>query len=152
MTYKRGMTVPQSQPNASASNHHTGSAGKKHLGTHLPAENRSWRIVNVRTLEKISSWVNKHVEKRQPVHLEMKRQVHSENNEIDTDRSDTKPTSRRSRNHTWRKTGKRNQQLEICAPSTGRMSRVPTSAPIWRMISATAWATEISSEKQATLI
>jgi len=50
--------------------------------------------------------------------------------------------------HTWRRSGKharRNagEQLEmISAPSTGRMSSVPTSAPTRRMISATARAPE----------
>ena len=62
-TYKRGMTVPELQPNATASNHCTGSVGRKHLGAHLPAENRSWRLVDEHTLEEITSRVKKHVEK-----------------------------------------------------------------------------------------
>jgi hypothetical protein len=75
------------------------------------------------------------------MHLELKRQVHSENDDMDTQRSDSKHTSRRSGIHTRRKAGKRNQQMKmISAPSTGRMSSVPTSAPSRRMISATARA------------
>jgi len=72
------------------------------------------------------------------VHLEMKRQVNSENDDVDTQTSDSKHTWRKSGQHTRRNTGERNQQLEISAPSTGRMSTVPTSAPTRRMISATA--------------
>jgi len=60
--YKRGMTVPESKSTPTASNHRTGSAGRKHLGAHLPAENRSWRLVDECTLEEITSRVNKHVE------------------------------------------------------------------------------------------
>jgi len=33
---------------------------------HLPAENRSWRLVDECTLEEITSRVNKHMEKSQP--------------------------------------------------------------------------------------
>jgi len=76
------------------------------------------------------------------MHLEMKRQVNSENDNVDTQTSDSKHTWRRSGQHTRRKTGECNQQLEISAPSTGLMSSVPTSAPTWRMISATARAPE----------
>jgi len=74
------------------------------------------------------------------MHLEMKRQVNSENDDMDTQTRDSKPTWRRSGMHTWWKAG---EQLEmISAPSTGRMSSVPTSAPTRRMISATARAPE----------
>jgi len=45
-TYTRGMMVPESKSTPTASNHRTGSAGRKHLGVHLPAENRSWRLVD----------------------------------------------------------------------------------------------------------
>jgi len=76
------------------------------------------------------------------MHLEMKRQVNSETDNVDTQTSDSKHTWRRSGQHTRRKTGERNQQFEICAPSTGQMSSVPTSAPTSRMISATARAPE----------
>jgi len=54
-TYKRGMTVPESKSTLTARNHHTGSAGRKHLGAHLPTENHSWRLVNEHTLEEITS-------------------------------------------------------------------------------------------------
>ena len=49
-TYNRGMIVPESKSTPTSSNHSTGSAGRKHLGAHLLAENRSWRLVNERTL------------------------------------------------------------------------------------------------------
>ena len=65
-TYNRGMTVPESNPSATASNHRTGSSARKHLGAHLPAENRSWRLVDECTLEEITSRVNNHLEKSQP--------------------------------------------------------------------------------------
>jgi len=74
------------------------------------------------------------------VHLEVKRQVDSENDDTDTQTSDS--------NHSWRRNGIHNrrtagEQLEmITAPSTGRMSSVPTSTPTRRMISATARAPE----------
>jgi hypothetical protein len=74
------------------------------------------------------------------VHLEMKRQVNSEIDDMDTQTSDSNHTWRRNGKHTRRRAG---EQLEmISAPSTGRMSSVPTSAPTWRMISATATAPE----------
>jgi len=74
------------------------------------------------------------------VHLEMKRHVNSENNDVDTQTSDSKHTWRKSGKHTRRKAS---EQLEmISAPSTGRMSSVPTSAPTWRIISATIRAPE----------
>ena len=74
------------------------------------------------------------------MHLEMKRQVNSENDDLDTQTSDSKHTCRRSGMHARKKAG---EQLEmISAPSTGRMTSVPTSAPTWRMISATIRAPE----------
>jgi len=74
------------------------------------------------------------------MHLKMKRQVNSENDDMDTQTSDSKHTWRRSGKHTRRKAG---EQLEmISAPSTGRMSSVPTSAPTRRRIGATARAPE----------
>jgi hypothetical protein len=74
------------------------------------------------------------------MHLEMKRQANSENDDMDTQTSDSEHTWRWSGKHTWRKAG---EQLEmISAPSTVRMSSVPTSAPTWRMISATIRAPE----------
>ena len=76
------------------------------------------------------------------MHLEMKRQVNSENDDVDTQTSDNKQTWRRSGKNTRRKARERNQQLEISALSTGQMSSEPTSAPTWRMISATASAPE----------
>jgi len=60
--------------------------------------------------------------------------------------------------HTWRRSGKHtrrkaSEQLEmISAPSTGRMTSVPTSAPTWRMISATARAPERWWPDQASSI
>ena len=57
--YKRGITILESKPTPTASNHRTGSAGRKHLGAHLPAKNRSLIIVNECTLEEITSRVNK---------------------------------------------------------------------------------------------
>jgi hypothetical protein len=74
------------------------------------------------------------------VHLEMKRQVNSENDDMDTETSDSKHTRRRSGQHTRRKAS---EQLEMTsAPSTGQMSSVPTNAPTRRRISATARAPE----------
>jgi len=73
---------------------------------------------------------------------QMKRQVNSEIDDVDTQTSDSKHTWRKSGKHTRRKASERNQQLEVSASSTGRMSSVPTSAPTWRMISATARAPE----------
>jgi hypothetical protein len=81
-----------------------------------------------------------YVEKSQPMHLEMKQQANSEHDDMDTQTSDS--------NHTWRRNGKHirmkaGEQLEmISAPSTGRMSSVPTRAPTRRMISETARAPE----------
>jgi len=74
------------------------------------------------------------------MHLEMKQQVNSENDNVDTQTSDRKHTWRRSGQHTLSKASERTQQLEISASSTGRMSCVPTSALNRRMISATARA------------
>jgi hypothetical protein len=47
------------------------------------------------------------------MHLEMKRQVNSETDDMDTQRSDSKHTWRRSGKHTRRKAGERNQQLKM---------------------------------------
>jgi len=108
--YESGITVPESKPTPTASNYPTGNAWRKHLGVHLPAENRSWRLVN------------------------------KQNDDVDTETSDSEHTWRRCGKHTRRKAG---EQLEmIGAPSTGRMSSVPTSAPTWRMISGTARSPE----------
>jgi len=63
-TYKRGMTVPESKSTPTSSNYSTGSAGRKHLGAHSPAENCSWILVNERTLEEITSRVNKRMWRR----------------------------------------------------------------------------------------
>jgi len=41
-----------------ASNCQTGSAERKHLGVHLPAENHGWRLANENTLEKITCRVD----------------------------------------------------------------------------------------------
>jgi len=76
------------------------------------------------------------------MHLEMKRQVNSETDNVDTQTSDSKHTRRRSGQHARRKTGVHNQQLEISASSTGQMSSVPTSAPNRRMISVTTGGPE----------
>ena len=74
------------------------------------------------------------------VHLEMKRQVDSENEDLDTHTSDSKHTWRWNGTHNRRNAG---EQLEmISAPSTWRTSSVPTSTPSWRMISASARAPE----------
>jgi len=88
MTYKWGMTVPQSRSTPTASNHRTGSAGGKHLGAHLPAENRSWRLLNERTLEEITSsqqakqlceyphkWQRANLEKERKAYLEKSRRA-----------------------------------------------------------------------------
>jgi len=64
MMYKGGMTVQESKPTPTASNHRTGSAGRQHLGVHLPAANRSWILVNKRTLEEITTRVNKRMWRR----------------------------------------------------------------------------------------
>ena len=69
---------------------------------------------------------------------EITSRVNKQNDDVDTQTSDSEHTWRRSGKHTRRKAG---EQLEmISAPSTGRMSSVPTSAPTRRMISATAKA------------
>jgi len=69
--------------------------------------------------------------------------VNKQNDDVDTQTSDSEHTWRRSGQYTRRKTGERTKQLDmISAPSTGRMSSVPTSAPTWRMISATTGAPE----------
>jgi len=82
-----------------------------------------------------------YVVKSQPVRLEMKLQVNSENDDMDSETSDSKHTWRRSGKHTRRKAG---EQLEMMiAPSTGRMSCVPISSPNRRKISATARAPEM---------
>jgi len=64
-TYKRGMTMPESQQllprTITVSEVPRGSTK-----AHLPAENRSWRLVDECTMEEITSRVNKHVEKSQP--------------------------------------------------------------------------------------
>jgi len=74
------------------------------------------------------------------VHLEMRRQVDSENDDMDTQTCDSKLTWRRNGMHNRRKAG---EQLEMISPlSTGRMPSVPTSAPTRRRISATARAPE----------
>jgi hypothetical protein len=64
-TYKRGMTVGESQPTLL----HAITVPEVLRGStkaHLPPENRSWRLVDECTLEGITSRVNKHVEKSQP--------------------------------------------------------------------------------------
>jgi hypothetical protein len=76
------------------------------------------------------------------MHLDMKRQVNLENDDVDTQTSYSKHTRRKSGQHTRRKTGKRNQQLEISASSTGLISSAPTSSPAGRTISATTRAPE----------
>jgi len=74
------------------------------------------------------------------VHMEMKREANSQNDDMDTQTSYSKHTWRRGRKHTRKKVG---EQLEIIsASSTERMSSVPISAPTRRMISVTAGATE----------
>jgi len=104
-------------------------------------EEAPWSALTGRELQlEISQ--QSYMEKSQPMHLEMKRQVNSENDDVDTQTSDNKHSWRRSGKHTRRKARERNQQLEISASSTGRMSSVPTSALTWRMISATGSAPE----------
>jgi len=131
---------------------HTGSAGRKHLGAHLPAENRSWRSVDERTLDEITSRANKCTWRR--VNSATGDETTSElrNDDVDTQTSDSKHTCRKSGQHSRRWMGERNQQLEISALSTGRMSSVPTSAPTRRIISATARARERWWDDQASLI
>jgi len=66
--------------------------------------------------------------------------VNKQNGYVDTQTSDSEHTWRRSGKHTRRRAG---EQLEmISAPSTGRMSSVPTSAPTRRVISAITNAPE----------
>ena len=66
--------------------------------------------------------------------------VNKQNDYVDTQTSDSEHALSRSGKHTRRRAA---EQLEmISAPSTGRMSSVPTSAPTWRMISATIRAPE----------
>jgi hypothetical protein len=60
MTNKRGMTIPDSKLTPTASNHRTGSVWRKYHGAHLPAKNRSWRLVDERTLKEITSRVNQY--------------------------------------------------------------------------------------------
>ena len=124
MTYNKWMTVSESKQPPTGPNRHTGSAGRKQLVAHLPAENCRWRLVIEPTLEEITS-------------------SQQANNVIDTHTSDSQ--------HTWRRSGKQSrgiaaehtQQLEmISVPSKLRMSSVPTSALTWRMISGTARAPE----------
>jgi hypothetical protein len=94
----------------------TGSAGRKHLGAHLPAENRRWRLVDECTLENITSRVNKRTWRR----------VNKQNDDVDTQTSDSKHTWRRGGKHTRRKPGERTQQLEddqCDCKSTGVMMR-----------------------------
>ena len=67
----------------------------------------------------------------------------SKQDDVDTQTSDSEHTWRRSGKHSWGKACKRTKQLEmISAPSTGRISSVPTSPPTYRMISPTARALE----------
>jgi len=95
--YKSGITLPESTTTTTTRHHRNGSAAKKHLWADLPAENRSWRVVAGHTMAEITSWVNKRVEKSQPVHLEMKWPAHSENDNVDTQTSNNKHTWRRSK-------------------------------------------------------
>jgi len=122
---------------------HTGCPESNHCGTHIPVENCSWRLVNEHTLEEITSSIHKHLEKSQPVYLEMKPQADSENDDVDTQTSGNKRTRRSGGKHTRRKASERNQQLEmISATRTGQVTCVPASAPTWRIISATGRAPE----------
>jgi len=66
--------------------------------------------------------------------------VNKQNDYVDTQTSDSEHTWRRSGKHTRRRAGE--QLVMISALSTGKMSSVPTSAPTWRMISATTGAPE----------
>jgi hypothetical protein len=101
-TYKEGMTIPESQSTPTASNHRTGSAGRNHLEAHLPAENRSWKLVNERTLEDITSRVNKRTWRR----------VNKQNDNVDTQTSDSE--------HTWRRSGSIPGGNPVSAPSNWR--------------------------------
>jgi len=64
MTYKKGMTVPESKTTPAASNHSTGNDGGKHLGAHLLEKNCSLRLVDERTLEEFTNRVNKRMWRR----------------------------------------------------------------------------------------
>jgi len=80
--YKRGMTVLEAKSSPTARNHHIGSAGRKQLGAHLPAQNHSWRLVNEWALEDITHRVDKCTRRR----------VKKQNNAVDTHTSDSKNT------------------------------------------------------------
>jgi len=134
--YKRGLTLPESKPTHTASNHRTRSAGRKHLGAHLPAEVTSsvnkctWRIVNSAPGEEAASKFRKRWYGYRT--------------------SDSKHTWSRSGMHTRRKAG---EQLKmISASSIGWMSSVPTIAPTWRMISTTTGAPARWWDDQTSLI
>ena len=64
-TYKRGMTVPESKPTLLQAITVPGLL-RGRTKAHLPAENRSWWLVDECALEEITSRVNKHMEKSQP--------------------------------------------------------------------------------------
>jgi len=149
-TYNWGMTIPDSKTTPAGSDYHIGSAGRKLIGQHWPAEKSQLEI---------SRWANlgrnhlqsqqASMEKSQPMHLEIKWQANSENYHMDTKTSDSEHTWRRSGKHTWRKAS---EQLEmISTPSTGRILSVSTCAPPGRMISATATAPERRWNDQGSL-
>jgi len=131
----------------------TRSPGRKQYGPHLLAENRGWRLVDEHTLDAITSRVNKHMQKSQPAQLQINFKLNPENNGVDTQTSDIKHTWKTSGKHTQTKAIEHNQQLDmISAPTTGRMSSVPTSAPSWRMVSVTARAPDWQSENATNSI
>jgi len=75
------MTVPEAKPTPTVSNHCPRGPARKQLGAHLPAANCTSRLVDEPTLEEIS-------------------RLNKQNNDMDTQRSDSKHTSRRSGKHT----------------------------------------------------
>jgi len=148
VTFIRGITLPEWSTIPTTSNHHTRSAGWKHLREHSLAENCSWRCLDEHTFEVIITQVNRcswrrvnhcsgrWYDKRKwwygfPGNLP---QVHMDE----------------KRNLTWRNDC--GQWKMIGAPSNGRMSSVPTSTLTWRMISAMARALERWRDFQASLI
>jgi len=66
------------------------------------------------------SYLGRDHQKSQPMHLEMKRQVNSGNDDVDTQTSDSEHTWRWSGKHTRRKAG---EQLEMISATTGAPER-----------------------------
>ena len=77
------MTVPESTPTPTASNHRTGSPGRQNIGGHILAENGSSRLVNEHTLAEIPSRQQSkrqfgHPDRWQRAHLAKERNAYPE--------------------------------------------------------------------------